>query len=337
MSWNSIAPPRAGPCDLTLRRLPKVELHVHLEGAIGPSEARRLADKNGLPVGFPPLGSLFVHTSLLDFLAHFGDATKLLRSPGDLAWLLDRTLAKLRRQGVLYAEIRVSPAVWERRGIDPAPAMDAILSRMGRGPVAFRLIVDAVRQWGSATLERDLNLCLRFRGRGVVALGLGGDEVSAPALGFRSLAAECRAKGLPVVPHAGEALGPEEVLAALEVFGPARIGHGIRASEDSSALDRIARTGVHLEICPTSNRVTGAVPRGLAHAYRSLLEAGVSLSVSTDDPGLFGTTLCRELRWASRIAGQDLPEVARMQAGAARASFLSPGERHALLARMGCA
>lgn len=264
-------------------------------------------------------------------------ATRLLRGPEDLAWLLDRHLRKLGRQGGAYAEVRVSPAVWERRGLDPRRTLALLCDQLGRTRIPFRLIVDAVRHWDRATLARDLDLCLEFRRRGVVALGLGGDETAAPALGFRDLAAECRSRHLPVIPHAGEALGGDEVLAALDVFGPARIGHGIRAADSPAALSACAERGVHLEVCPTSNRSTGAYPVGLAGACRRLFQSGVAFSVNTDDPGLFGTTLNREVRWAARALRLSETEISLMQASAAMAAFLPAADRRRLLAAMGSA
>jgi adenosine deaminase len=306
-----------------------------LEGAIGPSEFRALSARHGTPAGLPDQTGLFHHASFDEFLQHFGAITHLLREPEDLAWLLHRHLGKLRRQGVLYAEVRISPAVWERRGLDPLGTLSLLCGQAGRTPIPFRFVIDAVRHWDGDTLARDLDLCLRFRKRGVVALGLGGDEAAAPARSFIDLAAECRSLRLPVIPHAGEALGPGEVLDALEVFRPLRVGHGIRAADDPKAIAACHEAGVHLEICPTSNRKTGAYARGLGRAFARLWEGRVDLSVSTDDPGLFGTTLGREIRWASRALGLDPASILRMQASAARASLLPEGEKKGLLAAFG--
>lgn len=302
---------------------------------MGPSEVRLLLAKGGVPEGFPGTEALFRHASLLEFLEHFGAVTRLLREPEDLAWLLCRHLRKLRRQGAVYAEMRVSPAVWERRGLDPRRTLAFLCGQAGRTEIPFRLILDSVRHWDRETLARDLDLCLEFRRGGVVAMGLGGDEAAAPASAFRDLAAECRSRDLPVIPHAGEALGGEEVLSALEVFRPVRIGHGIRAADCPAALSACAEQRVHLEVCPTSNRSTGAYRGGISGACRRLVQAGICFSVNTDDPGLFGTTLNREVRWAMRALHLNGAGALGMQAAAARAALLTGSERRSLLAHFG--
>ena len=324
--------PRGAP---PLRRLPKIELHLHLEGCLTPFEARYLAAKNrkNLPGG--AIESLYRHDGFGSFLANFGRLLDLFAEPRDLVWLLRRVRDRLRRQGVVYAEIRVSPSVWERHSIPPAETLGMLCREASGGTPPVRFIVDGVRQWDEALLERDLALALSHRHLGVVAFGLGGDEVSAPAARFGDLASFCRAERLPVVPHAGEALGPEEVLSALGVFDPARIGHGIAAASSPGVMDALVRAGVHLEVCPTSNRATGVVPRGTPHPMGTLWRSGVSLSLGSDDPGLFGTTLGRELGWALKHGGWTLEDVGRSMAMAARAAFLRPGERDGLLAALG--
>jgi adenosine deaminase len=247
---------------------------------------------------------------------------------------LDRTLARLRRQGVIYCEIRLSPSVWERHGLHAEGSLAAILGYASSRSAPVRFIVDAVRQWDPALMMRDLDLACGFRNQGVVALGIGGDESAAPASRLVALADECKSRGIPVVPHAGEVLGPHEVAAAVEVFEAARIGHGIAAAESPALMEDLVRRGIHLEVCPTSNRRTGAVARGRRHPLRRLWQAGINLSLGTDDPALFGATLCGELRWAERSAGWTRMDMVRSQVLAARASFLPEAAREDLARRV---
>lgn len=314
----------------SLASLPKIELHLHLEGCLTSAEAMRLSEKNGLAWDRPKIAALYRHATFGEFLRHFGQILDFIREPEDLAWLLGRVLARLRRQGVVYAEIRISPSVWERHGLSPLAGMEALAAARTTAPIATNFIVDAVRQWDMGLIERDLDLACRFRRRGVVALGLGGDEAAAPAARFMGLAQECRSRGMPLVPHAGEALGPEEVDSALEVFSPRRIGHGIAAARSAKVLENVVRSGVHLEVCPTSNRRTGVVAKGERHPLKELWEGGTSLSLGTDDPALFGATPCGELRVAARCAGWGRADMARSQAMAARAAFLSRDEKDGL-------
>lgn len=293
-----------------------------------------LARRHGLSWDRRTVLSHYTHADFGEFLRHFGALLDLFRAPEDLCWLLSRVRGRLARQGVIYAEVRVSPSVWERHGLEAAGTLAKLLDEGAKGPVALRFIVDGVRQWAPELLERDLDLACRFRSAGVVAFGVGGDEGAAPAASLRALSEECRSRKMPVVPHAGEALGPEEVESALEVFAPRRIGHGIAATRSVEALGALKKRGVHLEVCPTSNRRTGVVPRGHRHPTAELWESGVSLSLGTDDPALFGATLCGELRWAARSAGWGLRDMARSQLMAADAAFLARGEREDLARRI---
>lgn len=319
---------------MRLDRRPKVELHLHLEGCLTPSDAVILSHKNRLALDTECILSLYRHENFKQFLVHFGSLLELFKSPEDLCWLLDRTLVRLRRQGVIYAEIRVSPSVWERHGLPAARSLEILLNHASRQSAPVGFIVDAVRHWDSALLMRDLDLACRFRRNGVVALGVGGDEAAVPASGLKPLANECRARRMPVIPHAGEVLGPEEIASALDVFQPARIGHGIAAERSAEVRDSLRRRGVHLEVCPTSNRRTGVVVRGRRHPLRGLWRAGVNLSLGTDDPALFGATLCGELRWALRSAGWTEEDLAQSQLMAAKASFLPRAAREDLARRV---
>ncbi len=317
-----------------LRSLPKVELHLHLEGCILPSEALALARREDPGVDADDVLRLYRHASFLEFLAHFGAIVGFLKGPADLAWIFDRVIGRLKRQNVAYAEIRISPSVWERHGLDPAPCMKLLAQKATGASVRCGLIVDGVRQWDRSRLERDLELALAYRDKGVVGFGLGGDEAAAPAVRFGDMAGYCRARRLPVIPHAGEALGPAEVTSAMDVFAPPRIGHGIAAVRDPAVLEEVALRGVHLEVCPTSNRRTGAVPRGRKHPLCDLWSAGCRLSLGTDDPALFGTTLHRELAWALRRGGWSLGDAVASQRYAAQASLLPAREKDALMRRL---
>ena len=313
-----------------LQAYPKVELHLHLEGCLTPAEGVRLASKAPAAVAPASIKALYRHGSLQEFLAHFGQLVSLFKRPEDLRWLLERVLLRLKRQGVVYAEIRVSPSVWERHGLDPEPPLQHLLALVGKGPIPFALIVDAVRQWDRRLIERDLDLALKYRQRGVAAFGLGGDESAAPAARLKWVADECRRRRMPVIPHAGEALGPEEVASAIAVFSPRRIGHGTAVARDEELMKSVAEGGIHLEVCPTSNLRTGVVKRAKDHPLKTLWRGGLSLSLGTDDPGLFGSTLCSELEWAADHAGWCLADMARSQAMAARSAFLPERERNNL-------
>lgn len=308
-----------------------IELHLHLEGALALQDAVRLARKYGVDDAVLP--SLYAHRDFKEFLAHFGALVSLLRQPEDLIHLLGKTLGKLRRQGVAYAEIRVSPSVWERHGLEPRGAMEALArARFSEGP-EYRLIVDGVRQWDRSLLWRDLDLALAHRRRGVVALGLGGDEAAAPAEGFRDMAEACQRARIGFIPHAGEVLGSEEVLSAARLPGVRRIGHGVSVVRCDQAANELRKRGTHLEVCPTSNLVTGACSSS-PHPVGELFRKGIPLSLSTDDPALFGTTLAKEERTA-REAGLTPKDLHTCRTNAAKASFLPRASREGLIRILG--
>lgn len=290
-----------------------------------------MRDRRSLPISDEQIAALYRHASIGEFLSHFGALVGLLRQPSDVAWLLERCLGRLSRQGVIYAEIRISPSVWERHGLAPEAVMEALVAVWRKpGPVRFQFIVDGVRQWDPRCLHRDLDLAARHLGEGVAGFGLGGDERAAPAVGFRDLAAECKSLGIPLIPHAGESTGPDEVAEALAVFSPPRIAHGIGAAGSPRLLAELAARKVHLEVAPTSNLRTGVVAKPGLHPLRALWSAGIPLSLGTDDPGLFRSTLSGELRWAASHAGWSEADMALSQQHAARAALLPAVEREGL-------
>lgn len=317
---------------MTLRPSARIELHLHLEGALALQDAARLASRQGLSgAGLP---GLYQHRDFREFLAHFGALVSLLREPEDLVNLLGKTLQRLKRQRVIYAEIRVSPAVWERHGLEPCSIMAALARAKFSDLPEYRLIVDSVRQWDKTLILRDLELALAHKRSGVVALGLGGDEAAAPAEGFMDIAERCHRERIGFIPHAGEALGPEEVLAAAELPGVRRVGHGVSAARSQEAMQVLAAQQTHLEVCPTSNYCTGAVAAGEAHPVGALFRSGIALSISTDDPALFSTTLAKEEQVAKK-SGLSRRDILVCRANAAMASFLSKPEREALARLIG--
>ena len=309
-----------------MKKNPLIELHLHLEGSVYPSDAAMIS---GLRES--ELEPLFRHEDFDDFLKHFGSIVSLLKSGDDLAWLLGRHLERLRGQGCLYAELRVSPSVWERFGIEPRTAMKKLLGIEVPG-IKHCFIVEAVRHWNRELAERDLDIALETRGK-VRGFGIGGDEAAAPVSGFRWAADECRKGGISFIPHAGEVCGAGEVAAALEI-GARRIGHGIRSADDPGLCRTLAREAIHLEVCPTSNFRTGAVRAGEIHPLSILWERNVPFSVSTDDPGLFLTTLEDEMALAASIAGFGEAGAAAVTKEALNGSLLDESEKERLRAML---
>ncbi|GIU74498.1 MAG: hypothetical protein KatS3mg004_1585 [Bryobacteraceae bacterium] len=283
---------------MDLRSLPKAELHLHLEGAAEPETLCRIVA--GLTVEEARARMRF--RDFGEFLQAFKWVHGCLRRPEHFA-LVMRTLAeRLAEQGVRQAEINVSAGVLLWRGLPLDEFFPAIVEAAAQGPVPVRFIFDAVRQFGLDHVRATAEAAVRWRERGVVGFGIGGDEARGPARAYREVFEFVRRHGLAAVPHGGETTGPESVWEALEC-GARRIGHGIRAIEDPALLEELRRRDVPLEICITSNVCTGAVPRLEDHPVRRLFEAGVPIVLNTDDPALFGTTLVREYELARDVFG----------------------------------
>ena len=321
------------------RQAPRVEIHLHLEGSVSLARLRRFWERPGRDPSLPPDPAvLFRHRDFPEFLRHFAHVTRALRGADDFSVIASDLCASLRRQRVEAAEVFMSPVIFARRGIPFAEILDAVeeavqASRTRGGP-RVGWILDGVRQWGPAALEENLRYAQDARGR-VLGIGLGGDESSVPAREFVPLFEAARAMGLRTVCHAGEHAGPRSVWEAVELLGSQRIGHGIRACEDTALLSLLRRRRIPLEVCPTSNLRTGVVRRWRDHPLPRLLQAGVRVTVNSDDPALFRTSLDAEFRNLRRRLHLAPRQVERIRIEGIRASFLPPASKRALLAEPG--
>ncbi len=299
---------------------PRVELHLHLEGAVSAAALVRLSSRSPAPI-FPDLASIRARRRALGspdaFFSFYRDVCRQIRSAADYATVARALTARLVRERIRHAEVYVSPAVAEKLGLDWFEVRAALETVFAAHEAASRgrvvVLLDVVRHWGAASADRVLDLHERSPWRRVLGFGLGGEEAAFPARDFAGAFRRARRLGLMPVAHAGEWAGPDSVVDALEHLSPVRIAHGIRAAEDAVLLRQLARRGVVCDVCPTSNLATGAVRAGTAHPVRALLAAGVPVTLSTDDPGLFGTTLRNEFRrvasWGA--TGADLLACAR--------------------------
>ncbi len=278
--------------------LPKAELHVHLEGSIEPETLHELDPATPLE----DFRALYEYPDFDAFLKAFGAVGKRLRTPEDYGVITRRLLQCLAAQNVRYAEIILAAGVVLWKGQDFAPIFDAVCEAAAGSPVEVRWILDAVRQFGIEPAMQVAELAAARKDRGVVAYGIGGSEERGPATWFKDVFAFAKRSGLHLTAHAGESMGPESIWAALEL-GAERIGHGIRAIEDPVLLAHLRDRDIPLEICITSNCVTGVVKRLEEHPVRRLYEAGVPIVLNTDDPAMFRCSLVEEYRLAARVFG----------------------------------
>jgi adenosine deaminase/aminodeoxyfutalosine deaminase len=282
--------------------LERAELHLHLEGSVEPStllEIDPTLDVSGK----------FDFTDFNGFLRSYVWVNKQLREPDHYAIAARRCFERLAAQQVVYAEITLSVGVilWKEQNFHGI--FDALVREANAAPMDIRWVFDAIRQFGNQPADRVARLAVERKDDGVVAFGIGGDEVNGPADWFRDIFAYAKKNGLILVPHAGEVAGPESVWACVEM-GADRIGHGIRAAEDEQLMRRLRDDDIPLEVCITSNVCTGAVASLEAHPVRRLYDAGVPITINTDDPALFRTSLDNEYEIAERVFGIPAVELA---------------------------
>ena len=252
----------------TLARLPKAELHLHLEGCLYPRQVVQLAARHGEKLRYDEVAARHNTNSFPAFLELFKWATSYLRDPQDYALLCENPGLHLVAENCLYAEITLSVGVmlFRKQNVEAnfAAILDAISRYKQNSNLRINWIFDAVRQFGPEKAMEVARLAAQMKSVGVVAFGLGGDEESLPASDFRTVFDYAASKDLHRVAHAGEMAGPQSIRDAIEILGAERIGHGIAAIHDEKLMDLLIERQIPLEICPTSNRRTGALDKLLA-------------------------------------------------------------------------
>ncbi|MEU7982529.1 adenosine deaminase [Micromonospora sp. NPDC049081] len=325
-----------------IAELPKVELHVHHVGSASPRIVAELAarheGRSPVPADPDALADYFAFRDFAHFIEVYLSVVDLIRDPDDV-WLLTHEVAReLARQQVRYAELTVTPYSHVRRGI-PAPAFcEAIEDARRRAEadfgIALRWCFDIPGEAGLPAAEETLRISLDERPDGLVAFGLGGPEIGVPRPQFKPYFDQARAAGLHSVPHAGETTGPQTVWDALRELGAERIGHGISAAQDPELLAHLAERRIPLEVCPTSNVRTRAVARIEEHPLRQLVDAGVRVTINSDDPPMFGTTLNDEYAVAARLLDTGPDGLAALAREAVSASFLDPAGQARIIAEI---
>ncbi|HEX3468345.1 MAG TPA: adenosine deaminase [Candidatus Elarobacter sp.] len=324
---------------LDLIALPKVQLHCHLEGTVRAGTFRALAAKYGVELGErADPARTYEFGTFGEFLLLFAKVSETLRRPEDFAMIARDYVEDAAAQGVAYAEIFISPSVWTyfHHELDVRATLEAIRAALddAGGPlgVEVALIADLTRNFGAERAEAVARRAVELRDLGVIGVGLGGDEARfAPEL-FERAFAIAREGGLHGVAHAGEAAGPASVRGAVEVLRAERIGHGVRAIEDPAVVELLAERRIPLEVCPTSNRLTGAAPAGAVHPLGALDAAGCIVTIDADDPALFGATLVGEYAYVAETFGE--AALLRFARNAIDASFAVPDRKARLHARL---
>ena len=318
-----------------VKALPKAELHVHLEGSITPELAFQLATRHGIRLpgieqGIPGIRSHYRSKDFDGFVQMFLAISRCLQDVEDFTQAVIGLARNLAAQNVVYAEVTCTPMTHYQRGV----SIDTMIAGLHRGRQAaadvgvdVRWVFDIVRIFPDQA-EPTLAFAHAMDAQepeSVVGLGLGGPEQeSAPYAAFAPTFRRAREAGIAALPHAGELAGAASVWGAIEALGARRIGHGVRCLEDPKLVDYLREHQVTLEVCPSSNVALGVVPSWSEHPLPKLLEAGLSVTLATDDPALVDTTLNDEYLRCIQAFGWDEITLRQVAAAAVRSALGSP-------------
>jgi aminodeoxyfutalosine deaminase len=352
---TDLLPGAGAPCAYILS-LPKAELHLHLEGTVDPATLAELSRRHPTPLSTTnnrytniadsgrvfteeEARELYQYKDFTGFLLAFKAVTERLRTADDYELVTYRMMQKLHAQNVLHAEVYVSVGVIHWRGGEFAPLFEGLEAGRNRGErdfgVSLYWIFDAVRHFGAeaAELVLDETLVLRKTSDSIVGIGLGGDERRAAPELFRDVYARAASEGLHRTVHAGETMGPESIWSAIRELKADRIGHGLRAVEDPALVAYLAEKHIPVEACISSNVLTGCCASVDQHPLRKLYDAGVVVSLNTDDPDMFRTSLVREYQIVQDKLGFSRSELYDFAKNSFRASFLPEVKKAEILAR----
>ncbi len=323
--------------------LPKAELHVHHVGSASPRIVSELAARHPdskVPTDPEALADYFTFTDFAHFIEVYLSVVDLVRTPEDVRLLTFEVARDMARQNIRYAELTITPYSSTRRGIEERAFMAAIEDARKAAEAEFGTVLrwcfDIPGEAGLESAAETARLATTdgIRPEGLVSFGLGGPEIGVPRPQFKPYFDRARAAGLHSVPHAGETTGPETVWDAIRDLGAERIGHGTSSVRDPELLAYLAEHRIALEVCPTSNIATRAVATLDEHPIRAMVDAGVLVTVNSDDPPMFGSDLNNEYAVAARLLGLDERGLAALAKNAVEASFLDADGKRRLAAEI---
>ena len=310
--------------------LPKVELHVHLEGAIPHEALWELIQKYGGDATVPDLERLkqrFQYHDFTHFIETWSWKNQFLREYADFTFIAEVTARDLKAQNIRYAEMFFSPSLFVRHGLEVQRLTEAVRAGLDRVTgIAVALVADLVRDYGPEAEARTLAQLHEVKDQGVIGIGIGGSEASFPPEPFEPIYRTARHLGFHTSAHAGEAAGVASIWGAIERLQVERIGHGTRAHEDPSLVQYLVDTQLPLEMCPLSNVRTGVVDVLGNHPIREYFKQGIAVTVNTDDPKMFDTSLAQEYRLLAEECGFSRREICSLILAAIDASWL-PAEQ----------
>jgi adenosine deaminase/aminodeoxyfutalosine deaminase len=321
-----------------LKGLPKVELHLHLEGTILPATLLELSKRHDAePLTADAARKLYVYENFLGFMDSFKSVSSRLKGPDDYELITYNMVRELAAQGVVHAEVYISFGIiyfWKNAEVEPfveAIERGRIRAEKDFGTTIYWLI-DAVRHFGAEEAAKVFRKAAELREiyPSIIGIGIGGDEARGSADLFRESYAEAKAAGLRLTAHAGETIGPESIWSAINI-GAERIGHALAAQHDPELLEVLATKQIPLELNITSNVRTGCCPEFDQHPIRDYFNSGLMVTINSDDPPMFGSNLLEEYILAHDKFDFSLEQLRELAANAVEASFLPPERKIALL------
>ncbi|MEZ5163496.1 MAG: adenosine deaminase [Fimbriimonadaceae bacterium] len=317
-------------CPQSFIDLPKVELHVHMEGSIRPETLLKLAKKNGVSLPADTVEGLrewYVFRDFEHFVEIYVAISNCIKTPEDIELITREFLDGQAAQNVVHSEVTYTACTIKNlRGIPWDEQFDALKRGMKYGlethGVTMGLILDIVRGDSPDIANEVSEWAVSGHGEGVLALGLAGSEARDAARPYVEAFAHAKKHGLPIIPHAGETQGPESIWEALELCDPPRIGHGIRCLDDPALVEELKKRGTVLEVCPTSNVCLTPIASIADHPIQSMIDAGLNVTINSDDPPMFNTTLSDEYHRVSEAFGWDMAVVKQMARNALEWSYL---------------
>lgn len=321
--------------------IPKAELHIHLEGSISPSMARKLAAKHQLmlPITLFNAQGEYQFDDFFGFLTAYDEVSQVVKSAEDYYIITLDYLIRSAKQGSIYVELTISPDHARENGI-PYPELlagvnQAIREAKQSHGIIARLLVVFVRQLGLQHAQNVLDSVLKHPDSNVVGVSLAGDEINYPASQFKAIYQQAAANGLGCSAHAGEFLGPDNIWDTVTQLPVTRLAHGVHAIDSPELIDYLLQRDICLELAPGSNLALGVYPDWATHPLPKLLETGLILTLNSDDPPFFNTDINNEYQMAQSLCNLSASEVARFTYNAIKASFLSSHEKQSLLISQG--
>ena len=314
--------------------VPKVELHVHLEGAIPHEALFALIQKYGGDPSVPDVGALakrFEYTDFPQFIETWNWKNAFLREYEDFTLIAELVARDMAAQGIRYAEAFFSPAPFASVGLFLQEVTRAVRAGLAKVPeIRIALVADFVRDEGPEAALAALARLREVKDLGVVGIGIGGSEQAFPPAPFKPVYEAARSMGFRTTAHAGEAAGPESIWGAIQELRVERIGHGTRAWQDPELVRYLVEHRIPLEMCPVSNVRTNVVGSLREHPIRRYFDAGVLVTVNSDDPKMFQTSLAGEYRLLEQQCGWTKPEICGVIMNAVESSWLSDEEKSSL-------